>query len=127
MAKSDLLSILYSREKSPLEFHFESLYVPPLYNYLSVEDINNLRYIATSLKLSSKIEVKYKMIDDILKRRGFKKLSAGTNRVVYKYLEDDRFVLKVAVDKVGMKDNPSEYKNQYSLQPFITKIFEVSQ
>lgn len=126
MAKADILNILYSKERSPLEFKFDSMFVPPMYNYLTQQDILALNKIATSIKYSSRIEMKYKAIDDILRARGFKRLSAGTNRVVYSYLEDTRFVLKVAIDRVGINDNPNEYRNQFLLKPFITKIFEVS-
>lgn len=126
MARADILSIMYNKEKSPLEFHFDTLMINPMLSYITLQDIEQLKYIATSVKLSSKINKKYKMIDDILTNRGFRKVAAGTNRVVYRHLEDTRFVLKVAVDRVGMKDNPNEYKNQMILKPFVTKVFEVS-
>ena len=62
-----------------------------------------------------------------MNRRGFRKAHSGTNRVVYNYLEDPRFVAKIAVDRVGMKDNPAEYKNQRYFAPFCCKIFEVDE
>lgn len=126
MAKIDVLEMMYSKGKSPLEFHFENLRARPLLSLLTVYDIESLRRIATSIKLSSKPEEKYKMIDQIMRPRGFKFMSSGTNRVVYKYLDDNTIVVKIAIDKVGMKDNPAEYRNQYLLEPFVTKVFEVS-
>ena len=66
------------------------------------------------------------MIDKILVPRGFKKMASGTNRVTYRFLDDYRIVLKVAIDKVGLSDNGNEYKNQHILKPFVTKCFEVS-
>lgn len=126
MAKIDILDILRMKRSSPMEFNFDNLWIPPMNYYLSPYDIESLRRIATSLKLSSKIELKYKMIDDIMKFRGFKRFSAGTNRVVYSFLEDDRFLVKIAVDKVGMQDNPLEYKNQFLLKPYVTKMFYTS-
>lgn len=126
MAKADLLSILYSKEKSPLEFKFDSMMAPSMYNFLTQQDINELHYIANSVKYSSKIELKYKEIDRILSNRGFRKFHCGTNRIVYSYLEDQSFLIKVALDKVGMSDNPAEYRNQFILKPFVTKTFEVS-
>lgn len=126
MAKADILNIMYSREMSPLEFKFESLWMPPMYNYLTMEDINSLRMIATSNRYAAKIELKYKAIDQIMTRRGFSKFHCGTNRIVYKYLEDQSFLVKIALDKVGMGDNPREYKNQFLLKPFVTKMFHVS-
>lgn len=127
MAKADVLDILRSKKMSPLEFNFESMWIPPMNYYLTQQDIDNLRYIATSIKLSSKINQKYKMIDDIMRSRGFKRFSAGTNRVVYSFLEDTRFLVKIAVDKVGMQDNPLEYENQFLLKPYVTKMFYISQ
>lgn len=127
MAKIDVLDILRVKKQSPLEFDFDNLWIPPMEYYLSPQDIDSLRRIATSLKLSSKIEVKYSMIDNIMRSRGFKRFSGGTNRVVYRYLEDDRFVAKIAVDRVGMQDNPMEYKNQFLLKPYCTKMFYISQ
>jgi hypothetical protein len=59
-------------------------------------------------------------------RYGFRKFVSGTNRVAYTYLEDDRFIVKVAIDAIGLGDNPAEFKNQFLLKPFVTKVFEVS-
>lgn len=126
MAKIDVLDILRAKRSTPLEFDFDNLWIPPINSYLTQQDIDGLRSIATSLKLSSKIKLKYQMIDDIMRRRGFKRFSAGTNRVVYSFSEDDRFLVKIAVDKVGMQDNPMEYKNQFLLKPYVTKMFYTS-
>lgn len=126
MAKTDVLDILRSKKMSPLEFNFESLWIPPMHYYLSPQDVESLRQIATSVRLSSKIQQKYKMIDDIMRARGFKRFSAGTNRVVYSFFEDTRFLVKIAVDKVGMQDNPLEYENQFLLKPYVTKMFYIS-
>lgn len=127
MAKADILSILYSKNKSALEFRFDMLTAPPLLSLVSMDDINELYRIATSISLASKIKQKYKMIDDIMTRRGFIKLHAGTNRVVYRHLEITHIVAKIAIDEVGISDNPAEYINQTYLQPYVTKVFEVSQ
>lgn len=122
----DIIDILKSKDKTMDEFVFENLAIPPMWYYLSPQDVENLRKIATSLRLSSRVQEKYKMIDNIMRARGFRRFSRGTNRVVYSYLEDTRFVVKIAVDKVGMQDNPSEFRNQQFLQPFVTKMFYVS-
>jgi len=98
MAKIDVLDILRAKKKSPLEFNYDNLWIPPMGVFLTPDDVEALRRIATSLKLSSKIQEKYRMIDDIMRRRGFKRFAAGTNRVVYSFLEDTRFVVKIAVD-----------------------------
>lgn len=126
MAKQDVIDILQSRQMDPFAFNFDALTIPPMQAFLSPQDVEALRQIATSARLSSKIDKKYKMIDDIMTARGFKRFSAGTNRVVYKFMEDYRFLVKIAVDKVGMQDNPMEFKNQFLLQPFVTKMFYIS-
>lgn len=125
MANADLLNILYSKNKTPLEFKFDSLFVPPLLNYITVEDRDKLYHLATSPRYASKIKYKRDEIDKIMKNRGFKYFHAGTNRVVYSYLEDQSFVVKIALDSVGMQDNPKEFKNQHLLKPFVTKMFDM--
>lgn len=126
MAKIDVLDILKVKRQSPLEFEFDNLWIPPMHFYLTQQDVDALRSIATSIRLSSNIQKKYKMIDDIMRNRGFKRFSAGTNRVVYSFTEDDRFLVKIAVDKVGIQDNPLEFQNQFLLKPYVTKMFYTS-
>ena len=126
MANANVLDFLYKERKSPLEFNFDMLTAPPLLSLLTYQDIFELNRIARSVKLVGKIDEKYRMIDSIMNHRGFVKLHAGTNRVVYRCIEDQRFVIKVAVDRVGLNDNPAEFRNQFLLKPFVTKIFEVS-
>lgn len=126
MAKVDPFSILYSKKISPLDFQWDTMVAPPLLSLLTPQDIYSLNQIAMSNKLAAKPEEKYKMIANILNPRGFKKIASGTNRVVYKYLEDQRYCIKVAFDRVGLKDNPMEFQNQFKLKPFVTRIFEVS-
>lgn len=126
MAKIDVLDILRVKKQSPLEFEFDNLWIPPMHFYLTQQDVDALRSIATSIRLSSNIQKKYKMIDDIMRPRGFKRFSAGTNRIVYSFCEDDRFLVKIAVDKVGMQDNPMEFQNQFLLKPYVAKMFYTS-
>lgn len=126
MANLNALNYLYKERKSALDFDFDMLIAPPLLSLLTYQDIYELNNIAKSVKLSSKIDEKYRMIDNIMNHRGFIKLHAGTNRVVYRFIEDQRFVIKVAVDRVGLGDNPAEFRNQFLLKPFVTKVFEVS-
>lgn len=126
MAKADIMNILYSKEKSPLEFQFDSLWMPSIFNYITPQDEAALYNVASSIKYASNIEMKYARIAEIMNNRGFKKYHCGTNRIIYRHLEDTSFVTKIALDKVALQDNPAEYKNQFLLKPFITKVFEVS-
>ncbi len=124
-SRSAIIDKMQSKLISIDEFNFEKLSAPPLYSLLSQQDIDRLYSIAKSIRYSGNINAKYKAIDEVMKPRGFVKLSAGTNRVVYKHLEIDTIVAKVAVDDVGIKDNPREFNNQHILKPFVTKVFEV--
>ena len=126
MSRVNIIDRLYARRLNAFQFSFESLTARPLFSLLNPQDIEGLRRIATSIKLSSKPKEKYRMMNEILVPRGFKKIASGTNRVAYKFLDDQSIVLKVALDKVGMTDNPNEYYNQFKLAPFVTKVFEVS-
>ncbi len=121
----NVMDILYAKKKSALEFHWDLLWGPAVYTYLQLSDIEQLYNIATSIRYNSKIEKKYDMINKIMANRGFKKFHAGTNRVVYQYLENPSFIVKIAIDKTGMSDNPAEYRNQFLLKPFVTKVFDV--
>ena len=124
--KGSILQFLYSKRMSPLEFNWETMVAPPLLSLLNINDAIMLNKIAMSNKLASKPKEKYQMIKSILEPRGFKQLASGTNRVVYKFLEDQRYCLKVALDRVGLKDNPAEFNNQFKLKPFVAKTFETT-
>ena len=117
---------LKSKTMSIDEFNFEKLQAPPISMMFTPQDIYELNSIAKSIKLSAKPEIKYQEIDKIMRRRGFVKFTAGTNRVVYRPLENNSFVVKVAYDAVGLGDNPREFSNQMLFKPFVTKVFEVT-
>lgn len=125
MSRISTIEQLYVKRKSALEFNYDSLVAPPIMSIFTQQDIAELTRVATSLKYNADIDTKYELIDSIMVSRGFRRANAGTNRVVYNYLEDPTFVAKVAIDKVGMKDTPAEYKNQELLKPFCCKVFEV--
>ena len=126
MSRVSLIQQLYTeRKKDALEFDYDSLKAPPIGALFYPGDIEELKSIATSLKYSGNINKKYSMIDEVMKRRGFRRSHCGTNRVVYRFLEDNSFVAKVAVDRVGMNDTPKEFINQSFFMPYCCKIFEV--
>ena len=128
MDRKSNLDILYTAP--PMENSlaiFESIPRPCyLYQLLTPQDIATLNYIAKNKKLASQPAEKLKLIKEVMEKRGFKRLAGGTNRIAYKYMEDQRFVVKVAYDHVGLGDNISELYNQNILKPFCTKVFEVS-
>lgn len=121
-----ILDRIKSRNISIDEFNFDNLKAPPLSMFLTQWDIQELNNIATSLRLSAKPEIRYKMIDNVMRNRGLVKFLSGTNRVTYRHPEFPDILFKVASDAVGIRDNPAEFYNQNLLKPFVTKIFEVS-
>ena len=125
MSRVSVLESMYSRKRSSLEFNYDMLWAPPIRSILTQDDINTLYHVATSLKYNGNINKKYEIIDSVMVPRGFQKAHSGTNRVVYNFLDDTRFVAKIALDKAGIKDNPAEFKNQEYFKPFCCKIFEV--
>ena len=121
-----ILDRIRSKTVSIEEFNYDKLQAPPIAALFTYEDIMQLNKIAKSIKLSAKPIEKEKMIDQIMRRRGFVRLAGGTNRLVYRYVEDNSFVAKVALDAVGLGDNPKEFRNQMIFKPFVTKVFEVT-
>lgn len=126
MAKADILSQIYAPRKQDCEFNFNALCAPPLLSMISVEDIKYLNYLVTSPKYTSKIDYKYDQIRQVMANRGFRKLHAGTNRVVYVNDDIPTVVIKVCTNSIALTDAPNEYKNQFYLAPFVTKVFEYS-
>lgn len=125
LSRNSIIDRLGSKMTTKTEFDYDSLSCPPLCSLLTIQDIDKLYSIAHSVKYSGNPRLKYQLIDQVMKPRGFIKLSAGTNRVVYRFLEDTRFVVKVAADDVGISDNPKEFENQFIFKPFVAKCFEV--
>lgn len=121
----NLPGILYDEESS-CRFDFDKLKAPPISYYLTSLDIQALNKIATSIKYQSNVNEKFKSMDRIMKRRGFVKYGCGTNRRIYRFLEDDSILMKIAYDRVGIEDNPNEYVNQKYLKPFVSKMYEVT-
>lgn len=127
MARADLITQMRCKRLSEEEFNYELLTAPPLASLLSITDLGDLNSLVTSPKYSSKPELKNQYQKEILGRRGFKWFHAGTNRNVFRFIEDQRFLLKVVHSRSGLQDNFLEYKNQNYIKPVCTKVFEVSQ
>ena len=126
MARTDILSILYAKKKSIKEFDWNSLIAPPILSILSMYDINLIESITRDPLLISEPKKKKQYIEEILKPRGLARFAAGTNRVVYKYLEDQSILFKIATSEPGIEDCRKELYNQQFLKPFVAKCYEVS-
>lgn len=123
MAKIDYLSAKFAQKapKRPEDF-FDLMIGPPVSAFFTPQEVDYVKHII----LRNKNDVKINMLNAIMKSKGFTRLSGGTNRMVYKYYDDPNFVLKVALDRVGLKDNLAEYKNQHLLKPYVCKIFDTT-
>lgn len=128
MGRLEDLKVLYT--SAPIDNRaklFENIFPPcRILNLLTIQDIMQLNQIANDRKLNTRPKEKLEMIKSIMGARGFKRLSSGTNRICFKYMENQSFVIKVAYDHVGLSDNLHELYNQEFLKPFCTKVFEVS-
>ena len=113
-SRTFILDRIKSRKVSIEEFNFDKLTAPRIEWMFTPQDIADLYYIAHSIKLASKPDVKFKKIDEIMNRRGFVKFVGGTNRIAYRPLEDNSFIVKVAIEDVGLSDNPREFRNQHA-------------
>jgi len=126
MARIDLIRSLYLKDIPIDQFNFDNLRAKPLLYYLDPYVIHELNGIATSIRLQGNPKKKYEKIEKLLNPYGFRRITSGTNRAVFKHLDDQDIILKVALDSVGIKDSPAEFHNQNFLKPFVTKCFEVS-
>lgn len=128
MGRLEDLKVLYT--SAPVDNRaklFENIFPPcRILNLLTIQDIIQLNQIANDKKLNTRPKEKLEMIKSIMGARGFKRLSSGTNRICFKYMENQSFVIKVAYDHVGLSDNLHELYNQEFLKPFCTKVFEVT-
>lgn len=125
MLKESVLDMLYSKRKTIGEFNYDMLTAPNIYSLLSQGDIDSLYNITTSTLYAGNTPKKKKAMDEIMARRGFKKFAFGTNRMVYRFLEDQSFVIKVPLHELALTDNPREMLNQDLIKPFCCKCFQV--
>lgn len=122
-----IIMSMYKGTTTSLGEYFDTLQAPPLCSILTDYDIAEIRKIVTSVRLAGNVHRRLFGINEILAKRGLVKLAGGTNRVVYSHPMYPNIVIKIALDRVGMKDNPSEYYVQNLLKPFCTKIFEITE
>jgi hypothetical protein len=128
MDRDNTLNAIYNKKKLIKNFDYDAITNMPLCNFMSNQDISILNKLITSAKYSGMAkEDKFKYMDNILNPRGFKRYHAGTNRIVYKNEYNDSFLIKVAIDDIGLSDNKKEFFNQRLMKPFVTKVFEVTQ
>lgn len=126
MARADLLHQLKYRNLDLSKFDFELIKGPPVLSLLSPYDVQLIDDISRDPRLVTKLDQRLEYNDKIMQSRGFVRTTQGTNRAVYKYLEDQSFVFKIAISDPGRKDSPAEFYNQHKLKPFVAKCFDVA-
>ena len=99
---------------------------PPLISYVPPNVIEQVRQVVDSVRLMNSPSKKYKMVNEILSPLGIKPLASGTNRRTFYVEYDPSVVIKIASDRVGKKDNLSEFRLQEVVKPFCTKTFDVT-
>ena len=107
-------------------FNFEALTARPLRSMISEWDMKQIHDICLDPRLNNQLKKKEEWYESILNPRGLVRMGRGTNRVIFKNLEDQSIVVKIPLSEAGKFDGPAEMKNQWLIKPFCTKIFEVS-
>ena len=105
-----------------LDDYFDTLTGPAVMSLFTQQDISTISKIITKIP---RIQEKKNKINEILTPRGYQFLYSGTNRVLYSYLDNPNFIIKIALDNVGQTDSPREYINQKIIKPYCCKIFDV--
>ena len=105
---------MYEGITTTLDEYYDSLQAPPLSALLMPQDLDAIHRVITSAKLSGNGEKRIFAIRDIMARRGFTQLAGGTNRSVFTHPNYPHIAVKVAIDNVGIHDNPAEYNNLFS-------------
>jgi len=107
-------------------YEYDTMQVPGWWNYVNPSDVEYLNKLILSRTMEGKMTQKQKIIKEVMLKNGWKKLAGGTNRLVFFYPDDPRVVAKVAIDRIGVSDNPNEYRIQEVLKPFCSKMFHTS-
>lgn len=124
--KSKVHQALYSDESMDFTRSYDNMMHLPLSYYIPWEVVCKINKMVTSLKYADKISYKKKEIINLLHPYGFRKFASGTNRITLSHIEDHSFLIKVALDNIGMRNNPDELVNSHLLKPFMPKVFDVT-
>lgn len=125
-SNNPILNLLYRGTVSIQDFNWDQMITTPILSLMTMEDISYIRGLITSPRYSGNNKLKMEKIDEVMHMRGFTRFAGGTNRLVYTHPMATNAVFKVAIDSVGINDNPAEFKNQQFLKPYCTKVFECS-
>lgn len=122
----NLISVMYGGTTDLNSFKWDQMTTAPILSLMTTQDIDYIRKLILSPKYSGDTKYKLDKINDVMHFRGFTKFAGGTNRVVYIHPAAPNAVFKIAIDSIGIGDNPAEYRNQAILKPYCCKVFECS-
>lgn len=121
-----ILNLMYRGTTTIQNFCWDNMTTVPIYSLMSPQDVESIRDLIMSPRYSGNNKLKMEKIDDLMHFRGFTRFAGGTNRLVYVHPAAPNAVFKVAIDSIGINDNPAEFRNQYFLKPYCCKVFECS-
>ena len=121
-----ILNMMYRGTTTIADFNWDAMTTVPILYLMTPDDIDYIKNLILSPRYSGNNKYKMEKIDEIMHYRGFSRFAGGTNRLVYTHPMAPNAVFKVAIDSVGIHDNPAEFKNQHFLKPYCCKVFECS-
>lgn len=124
--EKELMNVMYGGTTTLEQFNWDRMHTIPILSLMSMQDIDYIRKLILSPRYSGNNKFKMDKIDEVMHFRGFTRFAGGTNRLVYIHPAAPNAVFKVAIDSVGITDNPAEYHNQELLKPYCCKVFECS-
>ena len=105
---------------------YDKMVKPPIYTYIPIQTINQIRTLIHDPRLMARPSRKYKMMNDILRPFGIKHLASGTNRRTFYCDYDESIVFKIGIDSVGEEANRMEFYSQHALKPFCAKMYDLT-
>lgn len=119
-----ILNMMYRGTTTIEDFNWDAMTTVPILYLMTPQDIDYIKNLILSPRYSGNNKYKMEKIDEIMHLRGFSRFAGGTNRLVYIHPSAPNAVFKVAIDSVGINDNPAEFRNQNFLKPYCCKVFE---
>ena len=119
-----VLNMMYRGTTTIEDFNWDAMTTVPILYLMTPQDIDYIKNLILSPRYSGNNKYKMEKIDEVMHYRGFSRFAGGTNRLVYVHPLAPNAVFKVAIDSVGINDNPAEFRNQKFLKPYCCKVFE---
>lgn len=119
-----ILNMMYRGTTTIENFNWDAMTTVPILYLMTPQDIDYIKNLILSPRYSGNNKYKMEKIDEVMHYRGFSRFAGGTNRLVYVHPAAPNAVFKVAIDSVGINDNPAEFRNQNFLKPYCCKVFE---